>query len=418
VIYAFPPNQACGWSGLGELPGTQAWVNGSVDVKTVAHELEHNMGTHHASSYRCTSASGDPTAISGNCSVDEYGDPFDVMGGYVARHSSAWHLQQLGFLPGSHLQTVTQSGTYTVESAIDPRAPTQLIRIPRTRNPDGSVHDYYYLDLRTGGGIFDSFAGNDPAVSGVAIRICPDASVISQSWLIDTTPGSSGGFGDAPLAAGRTFDDGLIAITNSGISGGSASLKITVRSAPDTQPPSAPAGLTASFQRDGMHLSWQPSTDDYEVAGYRVTRDGQAIGTTTAPSFVDTGARAGGTYTYDVVATDTAGNTSQSAPFTVRAATAGNRKGPVVRIRRVRGRGKRVLRAIARGTRRVKRVELWVDGKKRATRRGSQLIFKWSERRGRRGQHSVLLRAVDTSGASGSRTLRLTGPPVRAKLVR
>ncbi|MFL5886819.1 MAG: hypothetical protein ACJ77M_17250, partial [Thermoleophilaceae bacterium] len=152
VVYAFPPERSCAWSGLGELPGTQAWVNGDIGVKTIAHELEHNMGTHHASSYRCSDGAGDPVAISGNCSVDEYGDPFDVMGGYLARHSSAWHLQQLGFLAGSHVQTVAQSGTYTVQTALVQGLPTQLVRIPRTRWANGAVKDYYYLDLRSSGG--------------------------------------------------------------------------------------------------------------------------------------------------------------------------------------------------------------------------------------------------------------------------
>jgi chitodextrinase len=427
VVFAFPPEQSCQWSGLGELPGTQSWVNGDVGVKTIAHELEHNMGTHHASSYKCTSATGDPVAMSGNCSVDEYGDPFDVMGGFLARHSSAWHLQQLGFLPGSHVQTVRQTGTYTVQSALAQGAPTQLIRIPRTRNPDGSVRDYYYLDLRTGGGIFDNFSATDPAVTGVAIRICQDSSELSQSWLIDTTPGSPGGFGDAPLAAGRTFDDGTIAISNTGVAGGSATLKITVRSQPDTQPPSAPGGITATTQGDGLHLNWQASTDDFQVASYRVERDGQEIGTTSTPSFVDPGVRVGGAYTYEVIATDTAGNSSQSAPFTLTVSAQSSkkknakRKGPVVRIKSVRGRhGKRkhVLRATASGKRRVKRVELWIDGKRRASAAGSQLTFQWTALRGRKGPHSVLVRAVDASGATGSRTLRLTSRPLRAKLLR
>jgi hypothetical protein len=426
VVYAFPPEQSCQWSGLGELPGTQAWVNGDVGVKTIAHELEHNMGTHHASSYRCTSPTGDPVAMSGNCSVDEYGDPFDVMGGFLARHSSAWHLQQLGFLQGSHVQTVTQTGTYTVQSALT-QAATQLIRIPRTRNPDGTVHDYYYLDLRTAGGMFDNFSATDPAVTGVAIRICPDSSELSQSWLVDTTPGSPGGFGDAPLAAGRTFDDGTIAIANTGVAGGSATLKITVRSQPDTTPPSAPSGIQATTQGDGLHLNWQASTDDFQLAGYRIERDGQEIGTTSSTFVVDPNARVGGTYTYKVIATDTAGNSSESAPFTVTVSSASSkkkttRKGPVVRIKSVRGgrHGKRkhVLRATARGNRRVKRVELWVDGKMRATAAGSQLTFQWTALRGRKGRHAVVVRAVDASGAVGSRTLRLTSPPVRAKLVR
>jgi hypothetical protein len=428
VIYAFPPERSCNWSGLGELPGTQSWVNGSLAVRTVAHELEHNMGTHHASSYRCSDVSGLPVAISSNCTLDEYGDPFDVMGGFVARHSSAWHLQQLGFLPASHVQTVTGTGTYTVQSALAQGAPTQLIRIPRTRNVDGSVRDYYYLDLRSSGGIFDDFGATDPAVTGVAIRICPDVSVLTESALIDTTPGSPGGFSDAPLAAGRTFDDGTIAISNLSVAGGTATLKITVRSQPDTQPPSVPAGITATPQPGGgLRLAWQPSMDDFQVGGYRVVRNGSPLGTTSDPSFVDASARTGATYTYQLVAFDTAGNSSESAPFTVTVATLaaakkksarGKVKVSIRTMRRKRGSHRHVLRATARAATRVKRVELWVDGRKRASARGSKLTFQWSVAKGHRGRHSVLVRAIDASGDVGSRTLKMNGPPVRAKIVR
>src|SRR5436190_7143663 len=366
VMYAFPPERGCNWSGLGELPGSQSWVNGSLAVRTVGHEIEHNMGTHHASSYRCADASGQPIAISANCSLDEYGDPFDVMGGYQARHSSAWHLQQLGFISGSRVQTVTQSGTYTVQSALAQGAPTQLIRIPRARNTDGSVGDYYYLDLRSSGGIFDSFGATDPAVTGVGIRSCPDAGVLTESALIDTTPGSPGGFNDAPLAAGRTFDDGTVAITDTGVAGGAATVKVTIRSQPDRQPPSAPAGITATPQAGGLRLAWRASTDDFQVAEYRIMRDGSPIGTTSDPSFLDPRVRTGGTYTYTIVAYDTAGNSSQSEPFTVivtapTAAASTARRGKVKvsikRLRRKHAAHRRVLRATASATARVKRGE-------------------------------------------------------------
>jgi hypothetical protein len=66
----------------------------------------------------------------------------------------------------------------------------------------------------------------------------------------------------------------------------------------------------------------------------------------------------------------------------------------------------------------VKRVELWVDGKRRATAAGSNLTFQWTALPGRKGRHAVLVRAVDASGATGSRTLRLTSRPLRAKLLR
>jgi hypothetical protein len=345
------------------------------------------------------------------------------MGGYLARHSSAWHLQQLGFLAGSHVQTVAQSGTYTVQTALVQGLPTQLVRIPRTRWANGAVKDYYYLDLRSSGGIFDNFSATDPAVTGVAIRIAPDPSVLTQSWLIDTTPGSPGGFADAPLSAGRTFDDGTIAISNRAVAGGTATLDITVRAQPDTTPPSPPSGLTAASEPGGLRVAWQPSSDDFKVGEYHVMRDGSVIGTTTDASFLDAHVRTGGTYTYTVAAFDTAGNSSESAPFTVTVAPASSRKPaakrkPKVRIKKLRGSHRHVLRATASGAHRVKRIELWVDGRKRVTAKGSKLTFRWTAQRGRKGRHSLVVRAVDTTGAVGSKTLTLKGPPVRAKLVR
>ena len=70
---------ACGWAGLAEMPGRQFWLNGDVSTRVFAHELGHNMGVHHAGSLTCT-AGGVAVQMSSDCSFDEYGDPFDVMG--------------------------------------------------------------------------------------------------------------------------------------------------------------------------------------------------------------------------------------------------------------------------------------------------------------------------------------------------
>ena len=82
---------------------------------------------------------------------------------------------------------------------------------------------------------------------------------------------------------------------------------------PDTTPPSQPTGLTASGASPSqVNLTWQPSTDNVGVTGYRVLRDSVQVGTTTAPTttFADTGLTAGTTYTYTVAAVDAAGNVS------------------------------------------------------------------------------------------------------------
>ena len=87
----------------------------------------------------------------------------------------------------------------------------------------------------------------------------------------------------------------------------------------DTTAPSVPRGLTGSATSgSAVSLAWSASTDDVGVASYTVFRIGSVIGTSTTPSFSDTGAQSATTYTYAVSATDRAGNESAaSAPVSV-----------------------------------------------------------------------------------------------------
>ena len=89
--------------------------------------------------------------------------------------------------------------------------------------------------------------------------------------------------------------------------------------APDTVPPSVPANLSAYVVSSSqVTLSWQAATDNVGIAGYQVFRNGVQVGTSSAPSFTDTGLAAATSYTYTVLAFDAAGNSSaQSAPATV-----------------------------------------------------------------------------------------------------
>ncbi len=92
---------------------------------------------------------------------------------------------------------------------------------------------------------------------------------------------------------------------------------------PDTQPPTVPQNVTATSYAGAIALSWTPSTDNWGVVGYQISRNGQVIGTTTATqtTFLDAGTQlqAGGAFQYTVAAFDAAGN--YSAPSTVITAT-------------------------------------------------------------------------------------------------
>lgn len=86
--------------------------------------------------------------------------------------------------------------------------------------------------------------------------------------------------------------------------------------ASDTTPPSTPTGLTGIVGARSIALSWNASTDNNAVAGYRVARDGNPIAFATTNSYLDTGVSDDTEYRYTVQAIDVAGNASGvSAPF-------------------------------------------------------------------------------------------------------
>jgi chitodextrinase len=83
----------------------------------------------------------------------------------------------------------------------------------------------------------------------------------------------------------------------------------------DTQPPSTPSGVSAVAGDSQVSVSWTASSDNVGVSGYNVYRNGTKVGTTTSPSFTDSGLTNGTTYSYAVAAYDAAGNVSpQSLP--------------------------------------------------------------------------------------------------------
>ncbi|MET7401567.1 carbohydrate binding domain-containing protein [Dactylosporangium sp. NPDC005572] len=91
---------------------------------------------------------------------------------------------------------------------------------------------------------------------------------------------------------------------------------------PDTSAPSAPAGVTATVDRDNavtVTLAWTASTDDRGVTGYKILRSPGGTELTSAYNgYIDGGLAPRTAYTYTVRAVDAAGNLSgASTPVTV-----------------------------------------------------------------------------------------------------
>jgi hypothetical protein len=80
---------------------------------------------------------------------------------------------------------------------------------------------------------------------------------------------------------------------------------------PDTQAPTTPDGLTATpVSSSQINLSWNTSTDNVGVTGYRIYRNNLAIATTAGITYQNTGLSENTPYTYAIGAYDAAGNGS------------------------------------------------------------------------------------------------------------
>jgi chitodextrinase len=115
----------------------------------------------------------------------------------------------------------------------------------------------------------------------------------------------------------------LAAVARDAAGNSTTSTSITVTVSNDTTPPTTPTSLVASnITTSSVTISWNASTDNVGVAGYRVYRNGSQIGTTSSTSFTDSGLSSGTSYSYNVAAFDAAGNTSaQSAGLSVTTTT-------------------------------------------------------------------------------------------------
>ena len=82
-------------------------------------------------------------------------------------------------------------------------------------------------------------------------------------------------------------------------------------SGPDTSAPSMPTNLKATAASSSqVNLTWNASSDNVGVSGYKIYRSGSQIATVTGTSYSNTGLSASTTYTYNVAAFDAAGNNS------------------------------------------------------------------------------------------------------------
>ena len=151
------------------------------------------------------------------------------------------------------------------------------------------------------------------AVTGYIIERCEGAGC--HTWVqIGTPTGTT--FSDAGVVAGITYRYWVRATDAAGNLSNWSNIATVVIPTPDTQPPTAPASLTATvLSSSQINLEWTPATDNVGITGYLVERcQGAAcanfaqITSGPATALGDAGLAAATAYSYRVRATDAAGN--------------------------------------------------------------------------------------------------------------
>ncbi len=190
------------WAGLATIGGQRLWLNGSSNAGVITHELGHNYGLMHASSWDVTSSNPvDPAGAS-----TEYGDSFDVMGSSGSGgHFHTAAKQFLGWLDAVDWTDITnaaQNATYRLYrfDTATPATGRKALRIAKS-----ATSDQYWVSFRRQFNQRNFLRGayvnweKSAAGGGTPTR--------NRGWLLDMTPGSADGKNDAGLALGRTYSD-------------------------------------------------------------------------------------------------------------------------------------------------------------------------------------------------------------------
>jgi Gametolysin peptidase M11/NPCBM-associated, NEW3 domain of alpha-galactosidase len=238
-VYAFPYNSVCGWAGASDVGGnpSQSWINGGLDAHTINHELGHAFGLWHSHWLDCGSST-----ICSSGTVVEYGDLLDTMGTpqTASADYNAFQKERLGWLgygPTPSIQTVTTSGTYTINTYEIGGSGPNALKILKSTDPTTGAKTWYYLEQRQAIG-FDAFLTNGTCspcytqneTTGVLFHLGTDGDG-NSSELIDMTPATpSSGYFDPSLVVGQTFQDSTAGVTiaPTAVSSTGATVQITM----------------------------------------------------------------------------------------------------------------------------------------------------------------------------------------------
>ena len=242
-VYLFPAAN-CSFDGAASVGGnpSQAYINGDLTLRNLAHELGHNLGNQHAHSLVCNDtgdASG--TATGPYCFILEYGDGLDTMGwSYEGAHYNAFMKEHLGWLNqgvSPPITTVQTSGTYVLDTFESTGTNPKALKIFKGTDPLYGMQEFYYVEYRQPIGFDGYLATISPLelngsniLNGVLIHKGYPASP-NTSELLDMTPETYQLYTrDPALDVGMTFSDPVagVTITTKWVNSASAGVSVTL----------------------------------------------------------------------------------------------------------------------------------------------------------------------------------------------
>jgi M6 family metalloprotease-like protein len=286
--------------------GGNLWMQGSISDGVFTHEFGHNYGIGHSSFWQTSDGS-----VFGTGSNVEYGDDYDIMGGgdLPKGHFHAQAKAKLNWLTSSEWSDATAGGsaTYRVHR-IDSQFTTGTQRGVRiTRSAVSGSEEYLWLNYRP------LYVGI-PFFEKGAYMVWQRPGQ-TRSWLVDTTPATSGVKSDAPIPLGSTFaeasSNAFITPVALGGSGDNAWLDVRVNFGPfpGNAAPTAGAisGLATVPARTSNLYSVSASDANGDTLAYSWnTGDGSVPGNSSGIAQTWT---LGGSYTLNLTVSDMKGGT-------------------------------------------------------------------------------------------------------------
>ena len=250
LFLVFPDIFGCGWQGFASVgscstPTPSGTFNLSVaylsaaytmprssGVQLASHEIGHNFGLLHSGTVAPATATDVLGPLSSVGTENDLGDYWSTMGESVlGLYPASQKINTLGWMTSpANYQTITSSGTYTIQPLETSPAGLEVLQIQRgTGNPGY----YLWVEYRQRLGNYDSTLmcdycqGGTSDFSGALIHYQDPTTNAAHSYLPNFTP-SDPSWNSPALAAGQTWNDPYSNLSLSVTSATSTALTLNV----------------------------------------------------------------------------------------------------------------------------------------------------------------------------------------------